>query len=61
MKSIDVEDLPEPIAQTVQLMVQRLREQLRRPAASRPKVQLPEWPGRVLGNLSREEIYDDVI
>ncbi len=32
-----------------------------RPAADRHhRVELPSWPGSVLGRLTRDEIYDDV-
>ena len=32
----------------------------KRPEARGRKLDLPTWPGRVLGRLTREEIYGDV-
>ena len=62
MKTIDVEGLPERVAQALQAIVQTLREELRAEqtrADGRPKVRLRTWPGTVRGPLTREEIYDD--
>ncbi len=60
MQQIDVSDLPESLARAIQTMVQALRQQLRQ-ATPKPEVrELPLWDGRVIGSLSREEIYDDV-
>jgi hypothetical protein len=30
------------------------------PVSRNAKVELPAWPGRVIGDLRREDIYDDV-
>ena len=58
MQTIDVSDLPEPVAKALAETVQHLREQLAtRKAAPPPK--LPVWSGAVIGELTREEIYDD--
>jgi len=60
MKTVDLEGLPEPVADAVVQMVERLREQFRpRPAVRRP-VKLHTRPGDVIGSLSRAEIYRDV-
>jgi len=32
----------------------------KRPAAGGRKLDLPTWPGKVLGQLTREEIYGDL-
>jgi hypothetical protein len=62
MKTINVEGLPEPIAQAMEAMARLLREQL--VAAEKPDkgrhVSLPTRSGKVLGILSREDIYEDV-
>ena len=62
MKTIDVDDLPEPVAQAVAAMVQASREQLHAEAGPRrqERVKLPTRPGEVLGLPTREEIYEDV-
>jgi len=61
MKTIDVEDLPQPVAEAVARMVETLREQLRDEPEKRQKVKPITWPGTVYGRLTREEIYDDVV
>ena len=57
IKTVSIEGLPEPVAAAVVQMVETLREQF---AGPRQPVELPRWPGKVLGNLTREEIYADV-
>lgn len=63
MKSIDVEGLPEPVAQALASMADVLRHQLTAPEhrESRAPVDLPLWPGTVKGGLTREEIYEHVV
>lgn len=62
MRTIDVHDLPEPVAKAIETMVQTLKSQAKTGQSggrgSEP-VQLPSWPGTVLGTLRRAEIYDD--
>ena len=63
MQSIDVSDLPEPLARVIAQMVEELRRQLVRATAPQPPLKVPELPrldGTVIGTLSREELYDDV-
>ena len=60
MKTIDVEDLPEPVAQAVASMVEAMRKQLQHQSGKRRRVDLPVWPGKTIGRLTREEIYEDV-
>ena len=62
MKIIDVEGLPEPVAQAVAAMVEALREELHAQTKSgrKKRVKLPTRPGKVLGLPTREEIYEDV-
>lgn len=61
MKSIDVSDLPEPMARAIAEQVHQLRQRLSRSShATLPSP--PEFmsrQGTVHGNLSREEIYAD--
>ena len=59
MEQIDVRDLPDPVARAIQAMVEELRRQLGPAAPKKQPKELPRWEGRVLGNLTREEFYDD--
>ncbi|HEX4053313.1 MAG TPA: hypothetical protein VHX86_03520 [Tepidisphaeraceae bacterium] len=62
MRTIDVHDLPEPVAKAIETMVQTLRNQAKADKSRNPRrepAQLPSWPGTVLGTLRRAEIYDD--
>jgi hypothetical protein len=61
MEQIDVRDLPEPVARAIQAMVEELRRQLGQAAPKKQVKELPRWEGRVLGNLTRDELYDDVL
>ena len=60
MEHLDVSDLPEPVVRAIEAMVQALKGQF---GQATPKGgsgrELPRWEGQVLGNLTREEIYDD--
>ena len=56
-RAIDLQDIPEPIAQAIEAMVNTLRKQIK--ATQKHSVTLPVWEGMPLGELSREEIYDD--
>ena len=60
MEQIDVSDLPEPVARAIEAMVQTLRQQLGLAAPMKQVNVLPRWEGQVIGNLTREEIYDDI-
>ncbi len=66
MDSVDVSDLPEPFAEAVKAVAETFRRHLavRGLGPKKTPVELPLWPlgvidGGVIGNLSREEIYDD--
>ena len=66
INSIDVRGLPEPLVQALQRMVQALRGELPpdtqdTPARGRQKIKLPVWPGKVIGSLSRHDIYGDAL
>jgi hypothetical protein len=61
-RAIDLQDIPEPIAQAIEAMVHTLREQIKGAQnGQKHPVTLPVWEGKPLGELSREEIYDDAI
>ena len=60
VKTISIDGLPEPVAAAVVQMVETLRRQFTAKAEPRPQVDLPRWPGKVLGHLTREEIYEHV-
>jgi hypothetical protein len=60
MKTVDVSDLPEPLARAVEAMVQAMRKQLNGEEQRKQPVNLPVWKGTVKSSLRREDIYDDV-
>ncbi len=60
MKTINVEGLPDPIVRSLEVVVQTLREQLRAADKPRRHVKLSVRKGKVVGPLTREEIYNDV-
>jgi len=58
VKAINVEDLPEPVARALDTVVQTLRSQLvKKRAEPSRKIDLPRWPGTVIGSLRRADIY----
>lgn len=57
METIDVHDLPEPMARAIADTVEHLRQQLTRRNPELPTA-LPVWSLGVRGDLTREEIYD---
>jgi 4'-phosphopantetheinyl transferase EntD len=59
MKTINVDNIPEPVIQAIEVVVRTLREKAGDPAGQHPPVELPIWPGGVAGSLSRAEIYQD--
>jgi hypothetical protein len=61
MKTVSIEGLPEPVAEAVVRIVETLRSQFAAMEKTpSPPVELPRWPGKILGKLSREEIYEHV-
>ena len=60
MRSIDVSDLPEPLAEVIARLVEELRRQLVQPEATKPPgaVNLSFVDGAVIGTLSREDLSD---
>lgn len=60
IQTINVEDLPQPVAHALETVVRTLREELHVTAEQRTRVKLPVRPGQVLGHLTRDEIYGDI-
>lgn len=60
METINVSGLPESVAQSIEAMVNALRQQFQVKSQKKQPVKLPVWEGKPSGKLSREEIYDDV-
>jgi hypothetical protein len=63
MNTINVEGLPEPIAQAMDAMARLMREQLaigRQEKSKTDRITLPTRSGTVIGELTRDEIYEDV-
>jgi hypothetical protein len=62
MKTIDVEGLPETVAQALLAMVETLKRQTatKSVAKAHAAIELPRWPGKVMSSLRREEIYADL-
>lgn len=56
-RSISLEGVPEDQARAIEEQVRYWRTQTAKEA--RPAGELPRWKGRVIGHLTREEIYDD--
>jgi len=60
MRTINIDGFPEPYARAVERMVESLRQQLKAKPKTRKRVRLPVRHGKVLVELTREEIYRDV-
>lgn len=60
METINVSDLPEPIAYAIEAMVNTLRQQFQAQKQNRQLVKLPVWEGKPFGKVTRDEMYDDV-
>jgi hypothetical protein len=59
--TIDVAGLPAPVVIALEAVVATLRQELQpRSPRDRQPVKLPSWPGTVVGELTREEIYGDL-
>ena len=61
MKTINVEELPEPVALVIATMVETLKVQLRAVGEKKPEqhVTFHTKPGLALTSLRREDIYGD--
>jgi hypothetical protein len=58
METIDVRDLPGPQAKAIADQVAYWRRYMAARKRTQP-VDLPVWKGKVLGRLTRDELYDD--
>jgi hypothetical protein len=63
MKTINVEELPEPVALVIESMVQTLKAQLGVARDRKPErhVTFHTKPGLALTSLRREDIYGDAV
>jgi hypothetical protein len=69
MEYFNVRGLPEPIARALERMVQTLRRGVQgaparmpaHPPAANGSLRLDHRPGKVIGRLMREALYDDVV
>jgi hypothetical protein len=67
VENINVRGLPEPVARALENMVDALRRQTAAQPPARQQqqtspngtLQLDHRPGKVIGRLTREELYDD--
>ena len=59
METIDVKDLPEPIARGLEVVAEMARKLAGKSANGRNRVQLGVRDGTVYGTLSRKEIYEE--
>lgn len=58
-KVVSLEGLPEGVAQAFALMVEAWRKgDIQKRTARRARVEFAVWPGKVMGNLTRREIYE---
>ena len=56
-RAIDLTGIPEPQAREIEAQVQYWQQQRRTRETATPTP--PVWKGRVLGRLTREELYED--
>lgn len=63
-QQISLDGIPEPVARAIEVVAKMARRlaapDKRLPDEDKPMSELPKWDGRVIGTLSRSEIYDDV-
>jgi hypothetical protein len=62
MNSLNLEGIPEPIARGLEVVAEMARVMSKfqeNPAKSDAILELPSWPLGVIGELGREEIYND--
>ena len=55
---MNVKWLPDEIVQALEQIVQAFRERVGAAPEPRLPVDIPVWPGTVMGRLTREEIYE---
>ena len=58
---ISLDGIPAPVARAIEVVVQMTRRLTDNSKNERggPAPELPRWEGRVIGKLSRRELYDD--
>lgn len=59
MRTIDLEGIPEPIAQAIAQLVAVVRAEMRTREQSPGRVDFLTRPGSVIGGITREEIYEE--
>ena len=60
-RTVNLEGLPDEVAQAFELMVNTLKQQVgARPVQKKKHVNFAAWSGSVHGKLTRTEIYDYV-
>ena len=59
IKSINLEGLPEPVVRGLEIVVEMARNLSQGHKDHQKKIDLPLWPGKVIGPLDRETIYRD--
>lgn len=57
---LNLDGLPEPFARAIEHLVHVAHEEFAKARPSSEKKPLSTRPGHVIGNLSREEIYEDL-
>lgn len=60
-QAIDLEGLPEPVAKAIVETVHNLKSRYRwaHSKTPTPRKDLPSKPGKVIGSLRRDDIYDE--
>ena len=59
METIDVKDIPEPIARGLEIVAEMARKLTDTKAKGHSRIQLGVRSGTVYGTLSRKELYGD--
>jgi len=59
MRTINIDDFPEPWASAVEQMVENLRQQLKAKPKAGEHLKLKTRPGDVIGDLRRTGIYGE--
>jgi hypothetical protein len=59
IKSISLEGLPEPVVRGLEIVVEMARNLSQGHKDHPKKIDLPLWPGKVIGPLDREAVYGD--
>ena len=58
VRAIDLDGVPEKQAEAIEEQVRYWKHRAREAARPKPG-ELPVWKGKVIGLLTREELYDD--